>query len=118
MSFVLLLCANLIPVADDKPREVTPSTVRKELAALQEEFDAKWKVFMGDFRKAKTPQERLDAMQKNPARTYAEKFLALAEKNAGDPAVIAVAVAVCRLDRGGKPDSPRNKVLELVRERH
>jgi peroxiredoxin len=111
----LVLLVTWMP-AQEKP--LASSEALRELSALEDEFAARWKVFMDEYRQAQTPQQRLDALRKDPTGDFTGKFLALAQKYADDPALLNIAIAVCRLDRGGKPDSPRTRVLALVRQRH
>jgi peroxiredoxin len=105
--------------AADETKAATPAeeykALEKAFTTAMEEFEQAIKGAKSDFEKRKVFEDKYPKPDK-----YAERFMALVEKNPKDPAAIEALVWVVIHTRPGKADSdtPHNKALDVLLKDH
>jgi hypothetical protein len=102
--------------ADEGSKGETSRKPGEAYQAIVAEFDKAMQEFMTAYRAAKTDEERQVVFEKYPrAEKYAPRFLAIAEKERGDPAAFDCLIWVARHCRTGQD---LEKAIQVLLEDH
>jgi len=118
-GLVIFLLALPVLADDDKPKD-KPKTPAEQVRAVIDEYQDAQIAFSKAYRAAKTDEERQKILkEKNPDSTkFADRLLAIAEKNSKDEAAVEALVWVATNTHDSKKDSPRAKALGLLVKEH